>query len=155
MSFQARVLLLVLKWLSQGAVVAWFACWIIAWLVHPWPKWLIPATLAMPGLFFVSALLYYALEARFGDAIEADSSEVARWELDTLRGRLKYFSYQYCYLWPSSVVVAFASLHASNTLHLRSVIAVPLALIIGGAGFWLLMLAYAKGWLNDDESGIG
>ena len=86
------LLLLVFKWLSQGAVVAWFACWITLSLVHPSPRWLIPATVAMPGVFFVSALLYYALEARFGDATEVDPSAVARWELDTLRGRLKYFS---------------------------------------------------------------
>ena len=121
-----------LKWLSQGAVVAWFACWVTLWLVHPWPKWLIPATLAVTGVFFVSRLLYELFAARFGAAVEADPSEVAHWELDTLRGRLKYFSYRYCYLWPCSVVVAFASLHAPNTLHLRSVMAAPLGLIIGG-----------------------
>jgi hypothetical protein len=154
MSSHARPLLLGLKWLSQGAVVAWFACWITAWLVHPWPRWLIPVTLAMPGVFFVSALLYYTLEARFGDAIDADPTEAARWELDTLRGRLKCFSYQYCYLWPCSVVVAYASLHAPNTLRLRSFIAAPLGLIIGSSVFWLLMLAYAKGWVDDDDSGF-
>ena len=38
MSYQARPLLPVLKWLSQGAVVAFFAGWVTAWLVHPWPN---------------------------------------------------------------------------------------------------------------------
>jgi hypothetical protein len=154
MSSHARPLLLGLKWLSRGAVVAWFGCWIIGVLVHPWPKWLIPVTLAMPGVFFVSALLYYGLEARFGDAIDANPTEGARWGLDTLRGRLKLLSDLYWYLWPCSVVVAYASLHAPNTLHLRSVIAAPLGLIIGTSVFWLLMLAYAKGWVDDDDSGF-
>lgn len=56
-----------------------------------------------------------------------------------------------CFVWIALVVVSYASLHAKNTLHLRILAAVPFALIIGTIVWWLLMFAYAKGWVSDEE----
>jgi ABC-type nickel/cobalt efflux system permease component RcnA len=56
------------------------------------------------------------------------------------------------FVWIVFVVVAYALLHAKNTLHLRIVTAVPLTLIIGTACWWLVMFAYARGWVSD---GVG
>jgi len=84
----------------------------------------------------------------FGDSIEA-----AHWELETptsVSNLIKQNLVGPFFVWLVLVVVSFESLHAKNTLHLQSVTALPLGLVIGTAVWWLLMSAYAKGWVRDE-----
>ncbi len=124
------------------------ACWVTGFVVHPSPRWLVPATIVIFGVGFASALLYHLVNHLFGDPVEA-----ADWELETptsASNLLKQNPVGPFFVWIVFVVASFASLHAKNTLHLQSVTALPLGLIIGTAVWWLLMVAYAKGWVRDE-----
>jgi hypothetical protein len=141
-------LLPVLKLLSSGAMVAFMACWVTAFVVRPWPNWLIPASVVMFGFGFVSTLLYHVVNHGLGDSVEAAHREL---EAPTsVSNLIKQNPVGPFFVWIVFVVVSFGSLHAKNTLHLQSVTALPLGLIIGTAVWWLLMSAYAKGWVRDE-----
>jgi hypothetical protein len=142
-------LLLVLKWLGGAAFVAFMAGWVIGFVVQPLPKWLIPAQIVAFGVGFASAVLYHLVTHLFGEPIE----DAPHWELETptsVSTLLKQNPGGALVVWIVFVVVSYASLHAPNTLHLRSITAAVLALIIGTAAWWLLMFLFAKGWVRDE-----
>jgi hypothetical protein len=143
-------LLLVLKWVGAGATVAFFAEWVMALVAHPWPKWLMPASVVMVGVAFASVLLYHLINHLVGEPIEAPP----HWELKTptnVSNLLKQNPLGPFVVWIVFVVSTYAGLHAKNTLHLRSITAALFGLIIGTAVWWLLMVAFAKGWVRDED----
>jgi len=124
-------------------------CWVMGFVVTPWPKWLMPAGFVIGVVGFASALLYQLVNHLVGDPIDEP-----HWELDTptsVRSLIKQNPVGPLFAWIFFVSVSFGYFHAKNTQHLRSITALPLALIIGTVVWWLLMFAFAKGWVHDEE----
>jgi hypothetical protein len=125
------------------------ACWVIGIVVTPSPKWTWPVGTVMFGVGFASALLYQLVNHLVGDPIEEP-----RWELETptsVGNLLKQNPVGPLFVWIVFVVGTFGYLHAKNTQHLRTITAIPLALIIGTTVWSLLIFAFAKGCVRDEE----
>jgi hypothetical protein len=147
-SVKAR-LLLVCKWLGTAAFVAFMASWVIGVLVTPSPKWVNAGSLVAIGVGFASILLYHLVNHLVGDPIEEE-----HWELETptsVSNLVRQNRVGPLFVWIVLVVTSYAALHAKNTLHLRTLAAAPLALLIGTTCCWLLMFAFAKGWVHDED----
>lgn len=128
----------VLKWLSTGAAVAFGACWVTGWLVHPWPEWLIPATLVTPGVFFVSGLVYCFL-AWSGDAIEVEPIEAAHWKLDS----------------PLRRTFAMSASTSASLMIASNVNAKALSVFMGYSSVVITLDRYAKPFPGNEEEAAG
>jgi len=105
--------------------------------------------LVAAGVSFASTLLYHLVNHLVGDPVEEN-----HWELKTptsVSDLLKQNPVGPLFVWIVFVVTSYAVHHAKNTLHFRSVTAALLAVFIGTIVWWVLMFAYAKGWVRDEE----